>query len=111
MADEPLTLATLTRFHRETVAPDFQRIIRQLDRLDSRLEMVHGKVEGLCERLEPFEKEYRLLVGAVHEIEGRLEKLEGHIDRLAVRSELETLRDKVNGLQDQIRELERRLKQ
>jgi predicted nucleic acid-binding Zn-ribbon protein len=109
MADEPLTLATLTRFHRESIAPDFQRVIRQLDRLDAHLDEVSGKVTGLYQRFEPFEKEYRVLVGAVEEIEGRLQKLEGHVDRLAVRSELEALRDKVGGLQEQIRELERRL--
>src|SRR5262249_21715231 len=86
MADEPLTLGTLTRSHREMIAPDFQRVPRQLDRLDSRIEEVHTKVDGLAGRFEPLETDYRLLADAVREIEGRLLGLEGRIDQLAVRA-------------------------
>jgi chromosome segregation ATPase len=109
MADEPLTLSALTRFHREVIASDFQKVLERLDRVDSRLGEVHGQVSGLDALFDRRDSEYGVLVAGLRDVEDRLNLLQGRIDGFAVRSELELLREKVTALQEQIRSLQERL--
>jgi predicted nucleic acid-binding Zn-ribbon protein len=132
MPDDPITLATLTQFHREVLLPDMQRIVDgSVQRVEARLrDEMHAGFDAVYQRLDRLETEYHMLVAGLKRVEerlgrveGRLERVEGRLDaleqqmsaveqkleKMALRSELEELKARVEGLQGQIRALEERL--
>jgi predicted nucleic acid-binding Zn-ribbon protein len=115
----------LTRFHREVVLPDIQRVVSDaVEASERRLrdEMQTG-FDALAQRLDKLETEYHMLVVGLKRVEERLDRVEGRLDeveqrlgaveqkleKLALRSELDELKTRVEGLQTQIRILEERL--
>ena len=125
MPDDPITLATLTHFHREVVLPDIRRIVTDaVGASESRLrhEMQTG-FDALAKRLDMLETEYHMLVAGLKRVEERLDRVEGRLDSLeqrmsaveekldkvTLRSELEHLKTRVDVLQQEIRALEERL--
>jgi predicted nuclease with TOPRIM domain len=91
MADELYDV--LTRFHREVVIPDMQRMIGEV-----RSEVL-SHFDTLYKRLDRLESEYQALRAAVIRIEEKL-------DRTALRSELLELKARVATLEEKIAELE-----
>ncbi|MEK6374260.1 MAG: hypothetical protein AABO58_16355 [Acidobacteriota bacterium] len=76
MADD--LLKVLTRFHREVVVPDIERIVDS--RFDSRLAPFRDEVltnfDAVWKRFDRLEDEYQALRTAVHRVEERLEAME-----------------------------------
>jgi chromosome segregation ATPase len=111
----------LTKFHREIVLPDIERIVGAAE-IRLRDEMQTG-FDALAQRLDRLETEYHMLVVGLKRVEDRLEKVEGRLDKveqrldrveqkldkMALRSELVELKARVDGLQEQVHALETRL--
>jgi len=57
MADEPLTLAALAKFHREMVLPEFARINERFERMDGRFDSVLGHLDAIYQRFDRLETE------------------------------------------------------
>ena len=105
MADD--LLSVLTRFHREVVLPDIERVVGSVEtRL--RDEMQTG-FDGLAQRLDKLETEYHMLVAGLRRVEERLDAVEKRLDKVALKAELVELKARVEGLQQQVRALEERL--
>jgi polyhydroxyalkanoate synthesis regulator phasin len=86
----------LTKFHRDTLRPDIERIVAASEtRL--RDEMQRG-FDALAQRLERMDR-----------LDAGMDRLEARLDKVALRSELENLKVRVDGLQEQVRTLEARL--
>ena len=110
----------LTKFHREIVVPDIERIVGNVvEGAERRLrdEMQTG-FDALAQRLDRLEIEYHMLVAGMKRVEERLDKVEKRLDaveqrldKMALRSELLELKTRVDGLQEQIHVLETRLGQ
>jgi predicted nuclease with TOPRIM domain len=97
----------LTKFHREIVIPDIERIVgKAFDGL--RDEMQTG-FDALAQRLDKLEIEYHMLVAGLKRVEERLDRVEQRLDKMALRSELLELKTRVEGLQEQVRVIEARL--
>jgi|SRR5450759_149344 predicted nucleic acid-binding Zn-ribbon protein len=111
-------LSTLTRFHRDVVVPDIERII------DSRItgaiaplrEEMLANFDAVFKSLDRLETEYQSLNAAVRRLEERLAAVEQRlaaveqkIERLALRSELVELKERVHVLEHRIAELETQL--
>jgi chromosome segregation ATPase len=106
MADDLWTV--LTRFHREVVVPDLERIVDE--RLDERInplrrEMLAG-FDAIYKRLDRLESEYQALRAGVQRVEERLAAFEQKIDRMALRSELLELKERVALREQKIAEIE-----
>ncbi len=50
MPTEPLTLAALARFHRKVIAPDFERVVGRLDRIEARLGDIDSHFDAIYDR-------------------------------------------------------------
>jgi predicted nuclease with TOPRIM domain len=101
----------LTRFHRDVVVPDVERIVgNAVEGSERRLrdEMQAG-FDALAQRLDRLETEYHMLVAGLKRVEERLDRVEQHLDKMALRSEVLDLKARVDGLQEQVRTLEARL--
>lgn len=101
----------LSRFHREIVVPDIERIVgNAVEGAERRLrdEMQAG-FDALAQRLDKLETEYHMLVAGLERVEERLDRVEQRLDKMALRSELLELKARVDGLQEQVRTLEARL--
>ena len=115
----------LTRFHREIVLPDIERIVGSaVEGAESRLrdEMQTG-FDALGQRLDRLEIEYHMLVAGLKRVEERLDRVEERLDHVERRleaveqrltkqelqTEVASLKARVDGLQSQIRLLEERL--
>jgi len=107
----------LTRFHREVMLPDIQRIVGEaVDGLEGRMS---AHFDAIYQRFDRLETEYHMLVAGLKRVEERLDRIdrvEGRLDvveqRLAkqdLQAELAALKARVDGLQGQIRILEERL--
>ena len=99
----------LTRFHREIVVPDIERIVGASEQR-LRDELQTG-FDALAQRLDKLEIEYHMLVAGLKRVEERLDAVEKRLDKMALKSELLDLRARVDGLQEQVRALEGRLDQ
>jgi predicted nucleic acid-binding Zn-ribbon protein len=100
-------IPVLTRFHREIVAPDIERIVAASEqRLRDEMQTLF---DNLASELKDLRELYTMLSLAVKRIEERLERIEQRVDTMALRSELLELKARVTGLQDQVRALESRL--
>ena len=109
MAEDLLPI--LTRFHREIVLPDIERIVGNVvEGSERRLrdEMQTG-FDALAQRLDKLEVEYHMLVAGLKRVEERLDAVEARLDKMALKSELAELKTRVDGLQEQVRTLEERL--
>ncbi len=61
MADEPLTLATLAKFHREIVAPDIERVVGGLRlEMNARFDEVFGHFDAIYQRFDRLETDYQM---------------------------------------------------
>ena len=114
MPDDPITLATLTQFHREMLLPDMQRLIAESEqRIQLRMD---AQLDAIYRRFDRLETEYHMLVAGLKRVEERLDRVEHRLlaveqklERVALRSELEELKARVDTLQAQVRALEERL--
>jgi len=114
MPDDPITLATLTQFHRAVLLPDMQRLIAESEqRIELRMD---AQLDAIYQRFDRLETEYQMLVAGLKRVEERLDGVEGRLlaveqklERVALRSELEALKARVDALQAQVRTLEERL--
>jgi predicted nuclease with TOPRIM domain len=97
----------LTKFHREVIAPDIERIVGASE---GRLrDEMHTLFDALAQRLDRLETEYQMVVVGLKRVEERLDRLEQKLDKMALRSELVELKARVDGLQEQVRIIEARL--
>ena len=104
----------LTRFHREIVLPDMERVIDE--RITASETRQNAHFDAIYARFKTIEIEYHLLLSAVREVEERLGLVERCLDRVEqkltkqdAQAELATLKARVDALQLQIRQLEDRL--
>lgn len=106
VADELLNV--LTRFHREVVLPDIERVVDE--RLDARITPLRDEMlsnfDAIYKKLDRLEDEYQSLKAGLQRIEVRLSALEQKLDRVAVRSELLDLKERVVLLEKRIAEIE-----
>ncbi len=114
MPDDPITLATLTQFHREVLLPDMQRLMAESEqrtqlRMDTQFDAVY-------QRFDRLETEYQMVLAGLKRLEERLDGVESRLsaveqklERVALRSEFEALKARVDSLQAQLRALEARL--
>jgi len=99
-----LTLEVLTKFHRDVVLPDIERIVsRVVGDLELRL---NGHLDAIYQRLERLETEYQMLVVGMRRIEDRLDRIEQRLDKVALKSEVQELRSKVEALERRIAEID-----
>ena len=97
----------LTRFHREVLLPDVERLVGGAER---RLrDEMHTLFDAVMQRLDRLETEYRMIVAGLKRVEERLDAVEQRLDKMALRSELDALKARVEELQAQVRLLEERL--
>jgi polyhydroxyalkanoate synthesis regulator phasin len=108
----------LTRFHREVVLPDIQRVVgAAVEGSERRLrDEIHAGFDALARRIDTLETEYHMLVAGLKRVEERLDRVERRLgaveekpEKVALRSELLELKARVDGLQEQVRALEERL--
>jgi predicted nuclease with TOPRIM domain len=101
----------LTRFHREIVLPDIERIVgNAVEGSERRLrDEIQAGFDALAKRLDKLEIEYQMLVAGLKRVEERLDAVEKRLDKMALKSELLELKARVDGLQEQVRALEERL--
>jgi len=99
----------LTRFHREIVVPDIERIVGASEQ---RLrDEIHSLFDSVSRQIEELRIEYHMLVAGLKRLEERMDRLEQRMDKMALRSELVDLKARVDGLQEQVRTLEGRLEE
>ena len=101
----------LTKFHREIVAPDIERIVgAAIEGSERRLrDEMHTLFDALAHQIQDLRVEYHMLVAGMKRVEERLDVVEKKLDKMALRSELLELKARVDGLQEQVRTLEARL--
>ncbi len=101
----------LTRFHREVVVPDIERIVDA--RLDAKISPLHEEMlanfDAVFQRLDRLESEYQALTAAVRRVEERMTAVEQKLDKMALRAELVELKERVLALEQRISELEAQL--
>jgi phage shock protein A len=100
-------LRVLTRFHREVVLPDLERVVE--GRLAPLREEMLANFDAVFKRLDRLESEYTALSAAVARIEKRLEGVDQKIDKLALRAELLELKERVHALEQKIADIEAQL--
>ncbi len=105
MPDE--LLSVLTRFHREVVVPDIERIVDA--KITPLREEMLANFDAVFKTLDRLESEYHALTAAVKRLEDRMAAVEQKIDKLALRSELVELKERVQALEQRIAELEAQL--
>ena len=110
MAYEDL-IPVLTKFHREVVVPDIERIVGTVtEGLERRLrDEMHTLFDSLAHEIQELRTEYHMIVAGMKRIEERLDRVEQQLQKLALRSELLDLKARVDGLQEQVRVLESQL--
>jgi hypothetical protein len=62
MSDQPVTMAVLTRFHRDVLLPDVERVVERVvgaleQRMDARFDAVYGHFDAVYSRFEVFERD------------------------------------------------------
>jgi len=102
MADE--LLSVLTRFHRDVVLPDLERVV------DSRIQPLRDEMltyfDGFSQKLGRLENEYQALSAATERLEQNVSAIEKKIDRMALRSEAADLRSKIASLEQRLTRIE-----
>jgi hypothetical protein len=71
MPDDPITLATLTQFHREVLLPDMERIVTTaLEAFERRFrDEMHTGFDALAQRLDRLETEHHMLLAGLRCVE------------------------------------------
>ncbi|HVT05444.1 MAG TPA: hypothetical protein VHL58_18950 [Thermoanaerobaculia bacterium] len=105
MAEDLLTV--LTRFHREIVVPDLERVVDT--RIAPLSEEMLTNFDAVFQRLERLDSEYHSLSAAMKRLEERMITVDQKIDKLALRSELVELRERVVALEQRLAQLEAQL--
>ena len=109
MADDMLSV--LTRFHREIVIPDIERIVERI--VDGKItplrEEMLANFDAVFKSLDRLESEYQSLSAAVRRLEERMAVVEQKIEKLALRNELVELKERVVALEHRIAQLEAQL--
>ena len=104
-------LGVLTRFHREVVLPDIERIVD--DRLEATIgalrEDMLSNFDALYKRMDRLDSEYHALTAAVGRLEERMRSMEQKLDRAALQSEVLGLKERVIALEQRIAEIEAEL--
>src|SRR4051812_1523803 len=103
MADEPITLETLVRFHREILAPDVTRIVDGAIAAAEQRQSSH--LDAIYQRFDRLETDYHMLVAGLSRVEERLTRMEQRLDKVALRSELTELRSRIELLEKRLAEL------
>jgi DNA repair exonuclease SbcCD ATPase subunit len=95
-------LGTLTKFHRDVVLPDIERII------DARIVPLRqdtlSHFDAMYVRFDRLETEYAFIKAGLQRFEERL--AEQKLDRASLRSELLELRERVLALEQRITDLD-----
>jgi len=104
-------LSVLTRFHREVVVPDIERIVNDsVGGVNSPLTALRQEMlshfDGIYRRFDRLESEYQAVSAALKRLEDRVAAVEQKLDRLALRTELVELKARVATLEDRIAQLE-----
>ena len=73
---QPLTLEGLIAFHREMIAPEFQRIAATLEEHTVLHRETHGHFDGVYQKLESLESEYQAIRSAIDRLERRMAMVE-----------------------------------
>lgn len=102
MADD--LLKVLTRFHREVMLPDVERVVGDAERRIRDEMLTH--FDGVYKRLDRLEQEYHSLSAAVARIEARLGTPDPGSESVTIQNEIRSLKKKVSDLQRRIEELE-----
>ncbi len=70
MPDDPITLATLTQFHREVYFPDMQRLVAETEqRIQLRMD---AQFDAVYQRFDRLETEYQMVLAGLKRLEERL---------------------------------------
>ena len=69
MADQPVTMALLTEFYRELIAPDFLRVFARLDDINARFDGVDAHFDDIYRRFDRLETEYQSLKAGLERVE------------------------------------------
>lgn len=127
VADDILPI--LTKFHREVVLPDIQRIVGDaVGGSERRLrDEIHNAVDALAQRLDRLETTYQMLVAGLKrveerldgvetrldrveaklgKVEGRLGAIEQRLDRVVLKAEVQDLKARVDALERKIAEID-----
>lgn len=67
--EQPLTLDGLIRFHRENIAPEFQRIAAALDEHTQFHRDTHSHLDAIYRKLDRLETEYQSIRAAIDRLE------------------------------------------
>jgi hypothetical protein len=81
VAEEPLTLAALAKFHREIILPDIQRVVDASANglraeVNARFDDVFGHFDSIYQRFDRLETEYHMLVLGLKRCEERLDRVD-----------------------------------
>lgn len=100
-------LNVLTRFHREVVVPDLERIVEA--KITPLRDEMLANFDAVFKRLDRLDHEYAALSAAVQRLEARMSTIEQKLDKMALRSEVVELKERVLALEKRIEELEAQL--
>ena len=100
VSDEVLSI--FTKFHREVVLPDIQRVVGESEqRIKHELSSeIQTAFDGLAQRLERLEVEYQILVAGVQRLEERMDHVEGRLE--SVDSQLRSVDARLSGLEQRL---------
>jgi chromosome segregation ATPase len=107
-------LQTLTRFHREVVVPDIERIVEaRAGKTDERFDEILTHFDSIYQRFDRLETEYQAIVAGLDRIEKRMGVLERRMTALEQngRSDLDELKAQVLELRDRLAAVEASLEQ
>ena len=137
MSDPSIPLSMLTRFHREVVIPDIERIVggtvgsmeRRLrdemhtlhdsllvkfERLDTEYEAIKAGLARVEQRLDSLEAGHRDLAAQVRRLDERLSRVEKSLEdlvasqhRFALQSEVQALRARLDVVEAQVTALKK----
>ncbi len=107
-------IPVLTKFHREILVPDIERIVtaseqRLRDEMHTLFDSLAGELSSLRELFHMLDAGFKRLEERLERLEQRMDRVDARLDKLALRSELIELKSRVDGLQSQVRILEARL--
>jgi hypothetical protein len=75
MTEPPVTLTALVQFHREVVAPAFQRVFERIDRVDRRLDEIDGRLREVCDRFDCLETDHSAVQAGLASIDDPVDEL------------------------------------
>lgn len=110
MAEQPLTLPVLAKFHREVILPDIERILGEAvadseGRLRNEMYTLH---DALLQRMDRIETDFESMKAGLARVEQRLDAIEGRLTSLAsdhreLRVALDRLEERLGRLEEAVR--------